>query len=99
MIPVFNLCLPAPLEQVTKDAENNFVVQSASSSPYSKRVSAIPKPILFDILACVPGKEKQSGEQVRDWTHSHSELGAGSSPEGAVAGVAGSNCKLGREFF
>lgn len=60
MIPVFNLHLSAHSEQVTKEAatwtENNIVAQSVSSSPYTKRVSSIPKPILSNILVCVPGK-------------------------------------------
>lgn len=59
-IPVFNLHLSAHSEQVTKEAapftENNIVVQSVSSSPCTKRVSSIPKPILSNILVCVPGK-------------------------------------------
>lgn len=60
VIPVFNLHLSARSEQVTKEAaplsENNIVAQSVSSSPYTKRVSAIPKPILSNILVWVPGK-------------------------------------------
>ena len=59
-IAVFNLHLGAHCEQATKQAftstENNIVVQSVSSPPDAERVSAIPEPILSNILVYVPGK-------------------------------------------
>lgn len=59
-MPVFYLHFCVHSEQVTKEAvtstENNTGAQSVTSSPFTKRVPAIPQPIVSYILVCVPAK-------------------------------------------